>query len=417
MRFRTVLISFGIALAIFGLTRSAHALDEATQQHIRELQAQIAILEAQAAQYRDGIAEQRDKAASLNGEIAILKGQIGSLQAQISSAGAKITKTELEIGEVRDKIGHTREELDHKRDAVGRMMLFLDQLDHQSLLASLFKFASISNFLSQLHDLASIQSRVMNAITELKEAKAMLENDQADLEAKQTDLEQLKDEADQRKAALDSVKYQKDKLLRDTKGQEALYQKQLQEVEKKKMAFFNEMQKLESQVVAGGFYIVHVTADKVPAPGTKIFRKPEDNTRLTQGYGMTLYAKRGAYGGAPHNGLDYSAGFGTPILAIGAGTILARGANDGFGNWIAIQHPNNLVSVYGHMSSFNISLSVGSTVAHGQTIGYEGNTGNSTGSHVHLSLYRDFFTYINKKNGQLYFNYFEGSLNPADYIK
>lgn len=61
-------------------------------------------------------------------------------------------------------------------------------------------------------------------------------------------------------------------------------------------------------------------------------------------------------------------------------------------------------------------LKVGTAVAVGQTIGYEGSTGNSTGSHLHLSLYKEFFTYLREKDNQLYFNYFEGTVNPADYL-
>jgi murein DD-endopeptidase MepM/ murein hydrolase activator NlpD len=172
---------------------------------------------------------------------------------------------------------------------------------------------------------------------------------------------------------------------------------------------------LELKVVSGGLYIVHVKADVVPPPGTKLFSWPEDNYYLTQGYGYTTYAKRGAYGGAPHNGIDIASGFGTPIKAIGEGQIVANGSNKGWGNWIAIQHPNNMVSVYGHMSSLAL-LSVGSRVARGQVIGYEGNTGNATGSHLHLSLYREFFTYLKPATGELYFNYFEGSMDPRGYL-
>jgi murein DD-endopeptidase MepM/ murein hydrolase activator NlpD len=108
-----------------------------------------------------------------------------------------------------------------------------------------------------------------------------------------------------------------------------------------------------------------------------------------------------------------SAGYGTPIKAIGDGKIVANGTNSGWGNWVAIQHTNNMVSVYGHMSSLSF-LKVGTQVTTGTVIGYEGNTGNATGSHLHLSLYREFFTYL--KGNDLYFNYFEGSLNPADYL-
>src|SRR5207249_638923 len=98
-------------------------------------------------------------------------------------------------------------------------------------------------------------------------------------------------------------------------------------------------------VISGGLFIVHITANPIPAKG-QIFQWPEDGYRVTQGYGMTAYAKRGAYGGAPHNGVDMASGYGSPIKAIGDGQIVANGTNDGWGNWVAIKHPNNLVSVY-----------------------------------------------------------------------
>ena len=104
-------------------------------------------------------------------------------------------------------------------------------------------------------------------------------------------------------------------------------------------------------------------------------------------------------------------------MAVADGQISANGKDEGWGNWGAIQHPNqyNLVSIYGHMSALSF-LQVGTPVYAGQVIGYEGKTGNVTGSHLHLSVYKDFFTYVNEKKDQLYFNYFEGSVNPLDYL-
>lgn len=132
---------------------------------------------------------------------------------------------------------------------------------------------------------------------------------------------------------------------------------------------------------------------------------------------MTSYAKRGAYGGAPHNGIDIVEGPGTPIKPAADGIVLASGYNNGWGNWVAIRHSNlyNLVTLYAHLRS-PTGLGNGTLVSTNSIIGYEGATGNATGSHLHLSVYQDFFTYINNKNGQLYFNYFEGTLNPFDYL-
>jgi murein DD-endopeptidase MepM/ murein hydrolase activator NlpD len=221
---------------------------------------------------------------------------------------------------------------------------------------------------------------------------------------------------------LAGVKADTNNLLVATKGQEAQYQKLLVQIQQQESDFFNQLQELENKVIKGGLYIVHITATSpLPKKGTNLFTAPETNSRITQGYGCTSYArcgnKRGPYSGSPHNGIDWASGLGTPIKAIGDGEIIADGIGDpGWGNWVAIRHPSryNLVSLYAHMSSL-VFLPVGTQVKAGQIIGFEGATGKVTGSHLHLSLYKDFFTYVNA-TGVLYFNYFEGTINPLDYI-
>lgn len=413
MKTRTVIIlSCLFSLSLFAGVSRAETAEEA---RIRQLQEQINQLEQQAAQYRGNIASERAKADSLNKEISILRNQIGQIEAQIASTDKKIELAQGEIDTVQQHIGETRETMRQKRDTLGRMVLALNRLDADSALVSFLKYANLSDFVQQFHDIASMQDSMLGLISDLRITKATLEDDRVALESEQTKLEQLSEEARQRRSQIAGVKGEKDRLLKVTKGQEATYQQQLTAVEKKKATFFKELRELELKVISGGLYIVHIKADTIPPKGTKIFQAPEENTHVTQGYGMTTYAKRGAYGGSPHNGVDFSAGFGSPIKAIGAGIIVANGTNSGWGNWVAIQHPNNMVSLYAHMSSLS-PLKVGSSVTVGQIIGFEGSTGNSTGSHLHLSLYREFFTYIKESNGQLYFNYFDGSLDPRNYM-
>lgn len=404
----------GLVLSTLVVPRFALA-ETPDEARIRELQVQIDALEAQAAAKRAVIATTRSQADSLKKEITILQNQIGAVQAMINATQAKIDKTQLEINGVQNQIGQKQADMSRKRETIGRLVFFLDQRDHENMLASLFKYTQLSDFLSQLHDAANVQERIMGMIVDIKQMKVALEQDKTELEGKQQELESLNEQAAQRQQQLAGTKGERARVLQVTKGQEALYQRELTAIEQQKASFFKQLRELELKVISGGLYIVHVKADAVPPRGTKLFIPPEDNTHITQGYGMTTYAKRGAYGGAPHNGVDFSAGFGTPIKAIGDGQIIANGTNSGWGNWVAIQHVNNMVSVYGHMSSLS-PLKVGSQVTQSQIIGFEGSTGKSTGSHVHLSLYREFFTYIKEKDGQLYFNYFEGSVNPADYL-
>ncbi|MEX2052950.1 MAG: peptidoglycan DD-metalloendopeptidase family protein, partial [Candidatus Paceibacterota bacterium] len=289
---------------------------------------------------------------------------------------------------------------------------FLYQRDKLSLLAILLKSPRLSSFASEAEQAESLNKQLTGLLTEIKIKKQILEENRDQLSQKKNELEDLNVKQNSQKISLSGSKIGKGNLLTETKGEEVRYQELLREVEKKQTEFFNELQRLENEAVESGAFIVHVTADNVPPKGN-VFRWPYDDYFLTQGFGYTTYARRGAYGGAPHNGIDFASGLGTPIRSIGSGAILTSGFNSGFGNWVAVRHDNGLVSVYAHMGS-PTGLANSTPVSNSSIIGYEGSTGNSTGSHLHLSLYRDFFTYL--KNDQLYFNYFDGTLNPLDYL-
>lgn len=88
--------------------------------------------------------------------------------------------------------------------------------------------------------------------------------------------------------------------------------------------------------------------------------------------------------GTFHYGTDLAASLGTPIMAIGDGTVIASGPASGFGNWVVIDHGNGYVSIYGHMRILNVSK--GQRVSAGQLIAYVGNEGQSTGAHLHLEI-------------------------------
>lgn len=87
-----------------------------------------------------------------------------------------------------------------------------------------------------------------------------------------------------------------------------------------------------------------------------------------------------------HEGIDLVAPIGTPINAAGDGVITGLGPNGGYGNWVRIEHPGNLTTVYGHLQSFARDVEVGRTVTRGELIGFVGSTGHSTGAHLHFEL-------------------------------
>ena len=85
-----------------------------------------------------------------------------------------------------------------------------------------------------------------------------------------------------------------------------------------------------------------------------------------------------------HTGLDIASNQGTSVYAADGGKVTMAGWNGGYGNCIMIDHGNGYVTLYGHLNGFAISQ--GDTVSQGQTIGYVGSTGTSTGSHLHFEV-------------------------------
>jgi murein DD-endopeptidase MepM/ murein hydrolase activator NlpD len=90
----------------------------------------------------------------------------------------------------------------------------------------------------------------------------------------------------------------------------------------------------------------------------------------------------------PHLGVDYAAPKGTPIRSVGDGTISYTGWNGGGGNTIKIRHNSIYQTAYKHLSGFAKGIRQGARVEQGQVIGYVGNTGLSTGSHLHFEFYQ-----------------------------
>ncbi len=87
-----------------------------------------------------------------------------------------------------------------------------------------------------------------------------------------------------------------------------------------------------------------------------------------------------------HDGADLVAPTGTPVFAAADGVVIGAAPNGGYGNWIRLDHQGKLSTVYGHLSSFAPGIQEGVQVSQGELIGFVGNTGRSTGAHLHFEI-------------------------------
>ena len=118
-----------------------------------------------------------------------------------------------------------------------------------------------------------------------------------------------------------------------------------------------------------------------------LMKTPINGARLSSSFGLRKHPILGY--NKLHQGTDFAAPRGTPIMASGSGVILRAQKYKGYGNFVSIKHNSTYVTAYGHMSKYGRGIRKGVRVNQGQIIGYVGSTGMSTGPHLHYEVIKN----------------------------
>src|SRR3989338_1824451 len=374
-----LLVWFLVWLAI---TAHAATLEEIRNQ-ISDRNDEIRKLETQINAYQKELQTIGQTSRSLQSEIARLETTRKKLAADIQVTEQKIIKTNLAIEQLTLEIGNKGQTLERRRAAVEESLRQWRRLQDLSPVEIVLRYNHFSDILTELGALAAFQRQLEQDIFLVSKLKSELEMTRLATETERKSLAALKLRlADQRQIAQEN-QLTKDQLLKQTKNQETNYKKLLAETVTRKEAFEKELTDLESQLR------IYIDFNKLPPAGKGILNWPLQNIFVTQEFGKTVAAKR-LYVSGTHNGVDFRASIGTPVLAAAPGLVKGTGDTDtacrgaAYGKWVLIEHPNGLSTIYGHLSL--IKTAAGRTVTTGEPIGYSGQTGYSTGPHLHLSV-------------------------------
>ena len=118
-----------------------------------------------------------------------------------------------------------------------------------------------------------------------------------------------------------------------------------------------------------------------------LMKTPINGARLSSSFGLRKHPILGY--NKLHQGTDFAASRGTPIMASGSGIILRAQKYKGYGNFVSIKHNSTYITAYGHMSKYGRGIKKGVRVNQGQIIGYVGSTGMSTGPHLHYEVIKN----------------------------
>lgn len=357
---------------------------EVLQQQITDKNQKIQELNAEIEKYKNLASDANNQSVSLKQTISSLENDKKKLNLEITKIGTQIESTNLNIHQLALKIKDSDERIQVLRDGLEKSLREIDQGDNFFPVLTFLKNKSFSDFFGELDAQEQFNQSIEDRSNQLSNEKNLLEINKTSVEKKKTELSSLKGELDGKKKVVEYAKTEQQKVLNDTKSLEASYQKLLADRVSQKNALEREIFEYESKIK----FILD--PNSIPLAGSSPLNWPTDDLYITQRFGKTSASKR-LYVSGSHNGVDFKALMGTPIKAVASGIVSGTGDTDkqcprvSFGRWVLIKHSNGLGSVYGHLSVINVTA--GQSVAAGQVIGYSGNTGYSTGPHLHLSVY------------------------------
>jgi murein DD-endopeptidase MepM/ murein hydrolase activator NlpD len=357
---------------------------ETLRQQIEERNANIKALEEEIKKYQAEADKTSAAAKTLANTIKTLQTTGKKLDTDIKLTEAKIATANLTIDKLSLDIDDKEHRIEESRNAIAESLRVLNERDSVGILHSFLGNKNIAKAWDEISQLLGLQSNLRVHIRDLDGTKQSLESDKEDTEEKKNELKEFSTVLSDQKKVVAANTSEKNSLLSQTKSQEAAYQALVKQRQAAKAALEKEVFDYESKLQ----YILNPSS--IPSAGSAPFSWPTEEVYITQNFGVTSASAR-LYVSGSHNGTDFKALMGTPIHAIADGTVAGSGDTDltcpraSFGRWILVKHDNGLAATFAHLSV--ISVKGGDKVKKGQIIGYSGNTGYSTGPHLHISVY------------------------------
>lgn len=324
---------------------------------------------------------------SLSKEVQTLEYNIRQLNLAMESNKVAISKLELEMESINSDVQDVKKKIANKKETVNKLMLEVYQRDRDPFFLIFLRSETLAEGVSELQNLVTMNNDLTVSVDELRSLQDDLVAKAAAAERKKKEKEIEAKNLVNRQYIVNDEKEEKQKLLSVTKSQEKFYADQIEELDKQQTEISKVLSDIEYQLRQ------NFDPTLLPIKRSGVLAYPIQNAPMSQDYGNTKFAER-AYRTKFHNGIDFAARIGTPIFAAEDGVVKAADNNDKgtlrwqkyqYGMHIVIEHPNNLSTLYAHLSK--ILVRVGASVKRGDLIGYSGNSGYATGPHLHFSVY------------------------------
>lgn len=371
-----------ISLISFGIIAGAETEQEKLEAQIREKTIMLQEIEKQKQEVEKVLQETNKSNKKLSDEIKGMNATISQLNLSIRQNTVTIEKLNLEITSLDRDIISAEENIELKKETIAKLFVELQQKGNINFLSIFLKNKNLSDAIAEKQSIESINSSLKDSLYELHALKGNL-SEKVEVEKDKKDNREVEQKnLENRQYIVADQKEDKQVLLKVTKNQEEIYQDRLTKLEELQSEVLAEIEDIESKLRG--------QIDSKLLPGKGVLEHPLPRAPITQEYGATAFARQ-TYKSKFHNGIDFGAPVGTPILSAEEGIIIAVGDQDkycykgAYGKFVLIKHRNGLTTLYAHLSRYIVSPA--QRVNRGEIIGYIGNSGLSTGPHLHFTVF------------------------------
>ncbi len=389
-----LIMSFTLALSTINIVNATSIQEvekekEETQTKKAEAQQKLEELQAEKEDLLEVIEELDTQITGYETKIAELAKQQEDLEAQIV-----VTQGELEQAKIDEA---------NQYEAMKERIQYAYENGNVEYIDALMATSDYSDIINKSEYVEQVSNYDKEQLNKLIEIKIEIADKEVQLESELSEVETVKAEAEEEKEALDIMyagkqetlsQYNTDisdtkstisQLEQDEKNQDALIAQLEAEAEQKRK---------QEQEANNSSSSSSSSSSSTPSYSGGQFTWPmPSSTRITSYFGNREAPTAGA--SSYHKGIDIACPTGSSVVAAASGVVIYSGYMGSAGNALIVDHGNGVTTCYYHLSSFAVSS--GASVSAGQTIAYSGNTGVSTGPHLHFSV-RLSGTYVNPLN-------------------
>ena len=329
-------------------------------------------------------------------EISDLEDSISEYESELETLNTKIKKIEADIKEKGKKIDELQEQFDEMQQLLTDRLVAIYKEGQISFLDVLLSAENVWDYITMPTRIQELTAADNEDMEKVEKQRQEVEKAQKELEEQNTELTNAKKSVESKQAQLKVLKADKESKVSSLTTEQKKLQSEIDKYNK-------EIEKMEAEIAAAATKATQNSGGQYQGSfggtlGWPLSSKSPNYNVITSYYGNREAPVAGAT--SDHRAIDIGVYSGTPVYSAGDGYVVVASYNGARGYYVMIKHADNLYTLYQHLSSYVVSG--GQTVKRGQLIAYSGNTGISSGPHLHLEVRTS--------------SYYGSEVNPLNYM-